>query len=77
MSHFIQDGRKDGLYLIWQKKCGMQKKVICLMAMKGCGHMQKAAPDEGFSHLAVEVSGGDTSNEWCEPVADEKYSKLA
>lgn len=47
------------------------------MAMKGCGHMQKAAPDEGFSHLAVEVSGGDTSNEWCEPVADEKYSKLA
>lgn len=35
-----------------------------------------AAPDEWFSHLAIEVSGEDTSNEWCEPVTDEKYSKL-
>ena len=29
-----------------------------------------------FSHLAVEVPGEETSNEWCEPVSDEEYEKL-
>ena len=29
-----------------------------------------------FSHLAVEVPGEDTSNEWLEPVTDEEYDKL-
>lgn len=35
-----------------------------------------AQPDSWFQHLAVEVPGEDTSNEWCEPVSDEEYSKL-
>lgn len=35
-----------------------------------------AAPDSWFSHLAVEVPGTETSNEWCEPVTDEEYSVL-
>ena len=35
-----------------------------------------AKKDSWFSHLAVEVPGEDTSNEWCEPVTDEEYSKL-
>ena len=35
-----------------------------------------AAPDSWFSHLAVEVPGEETSNEWCEPVTDEEYGKL-
>ena len=49
------------------------------------------APNDGFaqyfsgksflapvstSHLAVEVPGEETSNEWCEPVSDEEYGKL-
>ena len=29
-----------------------------------------------FSHLAVEVPGEETSNEWLEPVTDEEYDKL-
>ena len=35
-----------------------------------------AAPDSWFSHLAVEVPGEETSNEWCEAVSDEEYGKL-
>ena len=39
-------------------------------------HWHGAKKDSWFSHLAVEVPGEDTSNEWCEPVADEEYGKL-
>ena len=39
-------------------------------------HWHGAAPDSWFSHLAVEVPGEEISNEWCEPVTDEQYSKL-
>lgn len=39
-------------------------------------HWHGAAPDSWFSHLAVEVPGEETSNEWCEPVTDEEYGKL-
>lgn len=39
-------------------------------------HWHGAAPTEWFSHLAVEVPGEETSNEWCEPVTDDVYSKL-
>ena len=39
-------------------------------------HWHGAAPDSWFSHLAVEVPGTETSNEWCEPVTDEEYSIL-
>lgn len=39
-------------------------------------HWHGAAPDSWFSHLAIEVPGEETSNEWCEKVSDEEYSKL-
>ncbi len=39
-------------------------------------HWHGAAPDEWFSHLAIEVSGEKTSSEWCEIVTDEIYGKL-
>lgn len=39
-------------------------------------HWHGAKADEWFSHIAVEVPGENTSNEWCEPVTDEEYSKL-
>ena len=39
-------------------------------------HWHGAAPDSWFSYLAVEVPGEEISNEWCEPVTDEQYSKL-
>lgn len=42
----------------------------------GVKHWHGAAPDIWFSHLAVEVPGEDTGNEWCEPVSDAEYGKL-
>ncbi|MGI6590438.1 MAG: carboxymuconolactone decarboxylase family protein [Eggerthellaceae bacterium] len=36
-------------------------------------HWHGAASDSWFSHLAIDVPGADTSNEWCEPVTDEEY----
>ena len=39
-------------------------------------HWHGAAADSWFSHLAIEVSGENASNEWLEPVSDADYSKL-
>ena len=39
-------------------------------------HWHGAAADGWFSHLAFEIPGENTSNEWCEPVTDEEYDKL-
>ena len=39
-------------------------------------HWHGAAPDSWFSHVAVEVPGTETKNEWCEPVSDEDYRRL-
>ena len=39
-------------------------------------HWHGAAPDSWFSHIAVEVPGEQTSNEWLEPVTDAEYNKL-
>ena len=39
-------------------------------------HWHGAARDSWFAHLAVEVPGEDTANEWLEAVSDEAYSKL-
>lgn len=40
-------------------------------------HWHGAAPNSWFSHLAIEVPGQETSNEWCEPVSDAQYVGLA
>lgn len=39
-------------------------------------HWHGAKADSWFSHIAAEVPGEECSNEWCEPVSDEEYSKL-
>lgn len=39
-------------------------------------HWHGAAADSWFSHLAIEVAGEGTSNEWLEPVSDAEYNKL-
>lgn len=39
-------------------------------------HWHGAAPDEWFSHLAIEVPGADCSNEWCEAVSEKEYAGL-
>ena len=39
-------------------------------------HWHGAKKDTWFSHIAFEVSGEKTSNEWCEPVSNEEYNQL-
>ena len=39
-------------------------------------HWHGAKKDSWFSHIAVEVPGEETSNQWCEKVSDEEYNKL-
>ena len=39
-------------------------------------HWHGAAADSWFAHLAFEIPGENTSNEWLEPVTDEEYDKL-
>ena len=39
-------------------------------------HWHGAKADSWFSHIAVEVPGEETSNEWLEAVDDEAYSAL-
>ena len=39
-------------------------------------HWHGAKADSWFSHIAVEVPGEDTSNEWLEEVDDEHYKNL-
>jgi quercetin dioxygenase-like cupin family protein len=39
-------------------------------------HWHGAKADSWFAHIAVEVPGEETSNEWCEPVDDAVYSAL-
>lgn len=39
-------------------------------------HWHGASADSWFAHLAVEIPGESTSNEWCEPVSEADYRKL-
>ncbi len=42
----------------------------------GVKHWHGAKKDSWFSHIAVEVPGEETSNEWLEPVDDAAYGAL-
>ena len=39
-------------------------------------HWHGAKADSWFSHIAVELPGENTYNEWCEPVDDTEYREL-
>lgn len=40
-------------------------------------HWHGAKKDSWFSHIAVELPGENTFNEWLEPVSEEEYEKLS
>lgn len=39
-------------------------------------HWHGAQKDSWFSHIAIEVPGENTKNEWLEPVTDEEFANL-
>ena len=63
-------------YQEWGKPAIEMKPGDCINIKSGVKHWHGAAKDSWFSHLAIEVPGEDTSNEWLEPVTDEEYNKL-
>ena len=65
-----------GYYQEEGKDAVEMKPGDCINIPAEVKHWHGAAPDEWFSHLAIEVPGEDASNEWCEPVAYEIYKLL-
>ena len=64
----------------WYQEWGKPARVLCpgdvANIPAGVKHWHGAAADSWFAHLAIEVSGENTSNEWLEAVDDEQYGKL-
>lgn len=65
-----------GYYQEWGKEARELHPGDVVHIPSGVKHWHGAAPDSWFTHLAIEVPGEETSNEWCEPVTDEEYGKL-
>ncbi len=66
-----------GYYQEWGKPAVEMKPGDCVNIPAGVKHWHGAAPDNWFSHLAIEVPGENGSNEWLEAVDDEQYSSLS
>lgn len=65
-----------GYYQEWGKDAIEMNPGDVINIPANVKHWHGAAPDSWFSHLAVEISGEETSNEWLEAVSDEDYDKL-
>ena len=65
-----------GYYQEWGKDAVEMTPGTVINISAEVKHWHGAAPDSWFSHLAVEVDGEETSNEWLEAVDAESYGKL-
>ncbi len=65
-----------GWYQEWGKPAQEMRPGDVVHIPANVKHWHGAAADSWFSHLAFEIEGEDTSNEWLEPVADEEYQAL-
>ena len=65
-----------GWYREWGKEARELHPGDVVHIPAGVKHWHGAAKDSWFSHLAVEVPGENTSNEWLEPVGDDEYGTL-
>ena len=66
----------EGWYQEWGKPARKLKVGDIVNIPPNVKHWHGAAKDSWFQHLAQEIPGTDTSNEWLEPVSDEEYNKL-
>ena len=65
-----------GWYQEWGKPAQELKPGDVVHIPAGVKHWHGAAKDSAFQHIAIEVPGEDTKNEWCEPVDEAEYAKL-
>ena len=68
------DGR--GWYQEWGKAARELNPGDVVIIPAGVKHWHGAAKDSWFAHLAVEVPGKNTRNEWLKPVSEQDYNKL-
>ena len=62
-----------GYYQEWGKKAIEMLPGDVVNITANVKHWHGASADSYFSHLAIEVPGKNTSNEWLEAVSDEEY----
>ena len=65
-----------GWYQEWGQPAVELKPGDCVNIAPGVKHWHGAAADSWFSHLAIEVPGEESGNEWLEPVDDAQYGLL-
>ena len=65
-----------GYYQAWGEEPRELHPGDVVVILPEVQHWHGAAPDSWFAHLAVEVPGEETSNEWLEAVSDEAYGAL-
>lgn len=65
-----------GYYQQWGKEPVEMNPGDVINIPANVKHWHGAAPDSWFSHIAVEIDGVETSNEWLEALSDEEYNKL-
>lgn len=65
-----------GYYQEWGKPAQELRPGDVVNIPANVKHWHGAAKDSWFQHLAVEVGGEGTSNEWCEAVDPEEYALL-
>ncbi|MDD6783006.1 MAG: carboxymuconolactone decarboxylase family protein [Prevotellaceae bacterium] len=64
-----------GLYQEWGKPAREILPGTVIHIPAGVKHWHGAAADSWFAHLAFEIEGENTSNEWLESVTDAEYEK--
>ncbi|MDE5772778.1 MAG: carboxymuconolactone decarboxylase family protein [Ruminococcus sp.] len=65
-----------GYYQEWGKDAIEMNPGDVINIPANVKHWHGAALDSWFSHLAVEINGEETGNEWLEAVSNEDYDKL-
>ena len=64
----------------WYQEAGKKAQKLhpgdVVYIAPGIKHWHGATKDSWFSHLALEVPGENTSNEWLEAVDDDSYANL-
>lgn len=66
----------EGWYQEWGGRARSLKAGDVVVIPANVKHWHGAKKDSPFSHIAVEVPGENTANEWLEPVSDKEYDAL-
>lgn len=66
----------EGWYQEWNKKPRKLHPGDVVYIAPEVKHWHGATKDHWFTHVALEIPAENASNEWCEPVDEEQYSKL-